>query len=104
MTTIDYQKLVDKQLQSCEFICERWYNEHKQEINEVLAKYEQYLPVVFVRDMPELKNLYAEIVNHDCFEHICLMCCEPIVQCFGMTEENFLRKITDKTKKSLIYN
>ncbi len=84
--------------------CEQWYHANKQKINEVLQKYEQYLPIVFVSDMPELDNLYAEIINHDCFEVLCLDCSLPIVQLYNMTNENFLKKITNKTKKSLCYN
>jgi len=108
--TIDYDDIVETQFQNCpnrDFWpgrCQQYYTNNKNAIDHVLQKYDEYLPVVFVSDMPELGILYADIINHECFECICRDCTWPIVQLYNMTSENFLKKISTKTKESLCYN
>ena len=103
---INYNEIVQAQLQGCQLPCENHYIANK--IDEVLDKYVQDLPVVFIVDMPELDNLYAEIINHEYFDGICLKCCWIIVQFYPLKSEenptNLLAKFCTKHQKSLCSN
>jgi hypothetical protein len=102
---LNYNEIVENQLKKCGSTgCIHGYRQFREDINNLLEKYKMHLPIVFVFDMPELGNIYGEIINHECMGLLCLDCCFLIVQFYGLTENNLLTKISHKNKKSLCYN
>lgn len=106
-------ELSEQQFIRCEVTgeprCLHWYQHHESEIKECLEKYKEHIPVAFVLDMPELnQNIYADIINHDCFLGICLECSYPLVQFYGcdstMSSVDLMIKFTRIKKESLCYN
>jgi hypothetical protein len=104
-------KFVEAQFVNCALLdqpkCQTWYSHHRKEITDCLEEYKEHIPVVFVSDMPELnQNIYADIINHDCFMGICFECCYPLVQFYGCEDDtDLLQRFTTNIKKSsLCYN
>eukprot|EP00734_Pompholyxophrys_sp_LG126_P000032 Pompholyxophrys_sp_v1_NODE_1_length_32789_cov_6.460653.p32 type:complete len:114 gc:universal NODE_1_length_32789_cov_6.460653:5148-4807(-) len=90
--------------------CKRWYENHQNEIKTVLDKYIDILPLLFVSDMPELNNTFAEILNNheEVFGGICTHCAWCIIQSHNYKEETLYKRYfgspTSITKKSLCNN
>lgn len=99
---------IDIKLNECSIRCLKGYEKNKTNINILLEKYKNFLPLLFVIDYPELNNnLFAEIVNNAEFDLLCLSCSYYIIQSYNFNEESlYKRYFTSRyiEKKSLCYN
>lgn len=101
---------VDKVIDKCGIPkCKKWYMEHHEEIREILDKYLDVLPLLFVSDMPECNNnTFAEIINQPAFNGICTHCSWHIVQSHNYSEEILYKRYFGSpcsiTRKTLCYN
>lgn len=102
--------IIEKQLKECGIPkCYKFYQNNITDINNILDKYKNLLPLLFVQDLPEINNnTFAEIINRDEFDGLCLKCCWYIVQSYNYNEktlfERYFTSPTKFSKKSLCFN